>query len=327
MTSLPSRRVRRVRRDAFTLVELLVVIAIIAILMALLVPAVQKVRDSANRAQCKNNLKQIGIAMQNHVTQHKWFPTGGWGWDWTGVPSKGYGKEQPGGWVYNILEYIEQTSLHNPPSGGSFQTSMTKMLQTPLPVMNCPSRRTGGPFPNGISAPFYTADSNGSIITITPPTLARNCYAANCGNGTSSQIDGGPSSFDPSFYSPANIQSLYNTYTGISFRCSRIRIKEITRGSSNVLAAGEKYLNIQHYTDGQDGAENEGMYVGFDNDVYRTTSNQPMQDTAGFSSDSLWGSCHGGAFNVVFCDGHVDSIAYDIALTTFNKMGTRLTDN
>ena len=323
------------RRCGFTLVELLVVVAIIAILMALLVPAIQKVREAANVAQCKNNLKQIGIAMQNHLTQQKSFPTGGWGWNWTGVPSRGYGSAQPGGWVYNILEYIEQAQLHNPPGGTAFQASMTKVLQTPIPVMNCPSRRTGGPFANGINAPFYTADSNLSVISITPPTLARNCYAANCGTGTSStgtatsnQIDGGPSSLDPSYYGPASIQAMYNTYNGICFRFSHIRMKEITRGSSNVIAVGEKYLNPQHYTDGGDGAENEGMYVGFDNDVYRTTADAPKQDNPKFADDgTLFGSCHGSGFNVVYCDGHVDTITYDIDLPTFTKLGTRLTDN
>src|SRR5215471_9691890 len=98
-------------RLAFTLIELLVVIAIIAILIALLVPAVQKVREAATRTQCQNNLKQIGLALHNNADINKAFPSGGWGWNWVGVPDRGTGPEQPGGWLYNILPFIEGGNL------------------------------------------------------------------------------------------------------------------------------------------------------------------------------------------------------------------------
>ena len=104
-------------RSAFTLVELLVVITIIGILIALLLPAVQAAREAARQLQCKNNLKQLALGCLSHENATGRLPTGGWGFAWTGDADRGTDRRQPGGWIYNILPYIEQQALHDMGAG------------------------------------------------------------------------------------------------------------------------------------------------------------------------------------------------------------------
>ena len=142
-----SRRHFTIRR-AFTLVELLVVIAIIGVLVALLLPAVQAAREAARRAQCKNNLKQIGLGMQNHVSAQRVFPTGGNNpnpniRNYTTGPTVGTsGSGQPNGagkqglsWPYQILPYLEQGALRG-------IVDQALLQDQSVPGYYCPSRRS-----------------------------------------------------------------------------------------------------------------------------------------------------------------------------------------
>ena len=87
---------KRSNKSGFTLVELLVVIAIIGVLIALLLPAVQSAREAARRTQCANHLKQMALGFMNHESATGGFPSGGWGYKWSGDPDAGTGEGQPG---------------------------------------------------------------------------------------------------------------------------------------------------------------------------------------------------------------------------------------
>ena len=177
----------RVRRLGFTLVELLVVIAIIGVLVALLLPAVQAAREAARRTQCINQLKQFAIGGLNHESTLKHFPTGGWGWGWVGDADRGFGQDQPGGWIYNILPFMEQKAKHDMPKDGKLNEhtdpqlqGARQMLLEPLEIIYCPSRRSGK-FIN-TEKPVRFANNAAFNPPGDPGYVGRSDYAANAGD-------------------------------------------------------------------------------------------------------------------------------------------------
>ena len=134
----------------FTLVELLVVITIIGMLVGLLLPAVNMAREAGRRTICANNLNQLSTACLGHAQKLNFFPSGGWGSNWVGDPDSGTGANQPGGWIYQILPYMDQDTLHDLGKGGSTTISSSASatrVSTALPVLYCPTRRAGQAYP------------------------------------------------------------------------------------------------------------------------------------------------------------------------------------
>ena len=193
-------------RSGFTLIELLVVIAIIAILVGLTIPAVQKVRESANRIQCQNNLKQIGVALHNYHDAHKFFPPG---YSASGPYIDGATDTTPGwGWAAFILPYLEQNNLFDQLNFNQPVQNSTA-LQTMVKMYLCPSDVTP-------QAAFPVTDGFGNTICLAAPS----CYAA-CVGGDESDT------FGP-------------TGLGILYRNSQTHMTDITDGTSNTILIGER---------------------------------------------------------------------------------------
>jgi prepilin-type N-terminal cleavage/methylation domain-containing protein len=130
-------------RRGFTIIELLVCIAVIGILMALLLPAVQMARESARRVQCRNNLKQLSLAVIQHEATFNVYPSNGWGYLWMSDPDRGTGVKQPGGWIYQILPYVERSDLQNVGKGlpdSLKRLELATLSSMTLPTVRCPTR-------------------------------------------------------------------------------------------------------------------------------------------------------------------------------------------
>lgn len=211
----------RPRSAGFTLIELLVVIAIIAILIALLLPAVQQAREAARRSQCKNNLKQIAIALHNYHDTHGVFPPGCIGstvWSQPGSAGPDFGKPVVRmSWVPQIFPYIEQTALYNqiaPLMSTSAATSTYPGRGILISVLRCPSD------PNSDKRDLMSD----STSPISPQPHSFTNYAGcqgSLGTHAAAATDQSP------------------RLNGMFFAMSSTKMRDVTDGTSNTLFLGE----------------------------------------------------------------------------------------
>lgn len=331
----------------FTLVELLVVIGIIALLVQLLLPAVQSAREAARRTACKNNLRQISLGAQLHLTTHDFFPSGGWSGDFVADAERGYGEQQPGGWPFSLLDYVELGILRDNAAGESVTaeplgSGYQALLQAAPSVFYCPSRRRAGayPFKTSGNAPWTPITGRGVVPF---GRVTKTDYAANSGDALYSAAEafiGFPSMWTPSSYEAlaaeganwtktSDPESVYYQ-TGVSYYRSEVRPAQITDGTSKTYLFGEKFLSPGLYEDVNihDGVsmmgDNQTAWAGYEWDNHRVAWNpgsgmpedayQPQQDNNSdvFPNIYAFGSSHPEALHMAFCDGSVDSVSYDI---------------
>lgn len=314
-------------KKAFTLVELLVVIAIIATLIGLLLPAVQSARESARRISCGNNLKQLAMAILVHESSSSRLPSNGWGCLWTGEADRGSGQRQPAGWIYNVLPYMEYTTLHDlglGKTGSAKSDDHMKRISSPIPAINCPTRRSGVfPFgdqpvnavkPEKVSRSDY-ACNGGSIYT--DPFTPNGPFWSSCGNGYC-----GPTTLaeGESPRARQNFADKSQHATGLFFVGSIIKLVQVRDGTSKTLLLAEK-----HIPPSGDIGDNEFALCGDNHDISRWTDQTPVADNAKETGTSYtrFGSSHPSSFGTTMCDGSVRFLEYSVEPSVWISVGHR----
>jgi prepilin-type N-terminal cleavage/methylation domain-containing protein/prepilin-type processing-associated H-X9-DG protein len=291
----------RPSRRAFTLIELLVVVAITGILIALLLPAVQKVRESANRAQCQNNLHQVGLALHSYHDARGSLPSG---YAWQPVTPDTVGNTAPGwGWGALLLPYVEADALAKTidPCRPIEDPAHRAVRTTMLPLFTCPSDRRAGI--------FTVTDSAGAALA----DAASNSYAA-C------------------FGAVVEINDDPDKGNGLFFRNSAIRLAQVLDGTSNTIAVGERAAILTRTP--WAGAVSRGVTRITPGAPTSSTSieDAPTQVLAHTGSHTLndpgsdpddFFSPHDGGGTFLFADGGVRFIRKHVALGVLQALSTR----
>ncbi|MFM9196550.1 MAG: DUF1559 domain-containing protein [Planctomycetia bacterium] len=310
-------------RNAFTLVELLVVIAIIGTLVGLLLPAVQAAREAARRTQCSNNLKQVGLALQNFHEARKTLPEGWLSKDLGIPPDTHHAEEGRGwGWAARILPFMEEKSL--------FETHIQSRLATSTDAISDLVAANPAAVQTVVQGFLCPSDSSAGMLTFKPGE------AAGAGNDHE-HPDATPGATS---YSRTNYVGMFGTNewedededgdgvidepgepydgNGIFFANSRMPFRHVTDGTSKTIMVGERDSRIG-------GSLWIGMVEGLAEPIGRVVAHGhhvPNGDPthAHFSDFS---SRHQGGANVVFADGHCEFISETIDEIVFQKQCTR----
>jgi prepilin-type N-terminal cleavage/methylation domain-containing protein/prepilin-type processing-associated H-X9-DG protein len=309
-------------RRAFTLIELLVVIAIIAVLIALLLPAVQAAREAARRAQCLNNLKQIGIALHNYHDAVGAFPPGylskmdpvtydndGPGWGWSSFALN----QMEGGATYNSINFA--MNIEFPANRTSRVTLINSFL--------CPSdaRRQDV---------FTVVDSSTSNTTPGAPIcdVASSNYVGAVGTGD-------PSSLYPWIIDSDNGPPGRDNGNGLFFRNHSVTIAQITDGTSQTFAVGERSQNLSRATwtgavtnaavplvalQAEAGLDPEG---GGALVLAHTGEGHGPNSPSGLAHGDQFWAMHPGGANFLFADGSVRFIKEQVGFRVFQALATR----
>lgn len=292
------------RRRGFTLIELLVVIAIIAILIALLLPAVQQAREAARRTQCRNNLKQIALAIHNYADVHGRFPIG-----MTDVHAAG-NVSWDGGWSWTagILPYIDQGPLYNSfdfnykPYGVNADPEGNNIagVRTVIPAFSCPTDTKPA------TMNFLAENVNGTEVAITS-------YMGCSGGFTGFPCDGTTTIFNPTRNRGVFVVNLARQFSDIS------------DGTSNVFLVGEvSYIPVvngrgseRHQLYGAvttNGGTNCSINTPVGNGAYVHTrgTRHKLNGPAASSQWQAFSSRHVGGAQFAFCDGSVRFVSENI---------------
>jgi prepilin-type N-terminal cleavage/methylation domain-containing protein len=295
------------RARGFTLIELLVVIAIIAILIALLLPAVQQAREAARRTQCKNNLKQIGLALHNYHDVVLAFP-----------PGALFGDDDYG-WGTFCLPYLDQANIYNRLDFNNFADDLLASNGGYLPD----TVRITIPLQEGLTdqvLPVYICPTNSMSLTHSPlrPT------AGDLGQGL-----GGHARTDYKGCLGTGGGAVTGMFGKLKDTLGCTRIRDCIDGTSNTMAVGDGYTRFMREISGptHPNVGDFGVWVGTNNQHQNVVAETALEHIPNGERDDSFASQHVGGIQMVFADGSVHFISENIDMVTFGNLGDKADGN